>query len=208
MKKGLLAFLVLGIIGFVFFINCEQEVPVKQNFAKPLVAVPVAPSSDPSRVVVLDSFTDGTFNYYFIDGGYVRNSFIAVIQEVHYNGITPMNSSATTVTEETITDSMTELFSNTYQNTTTTSAKASISIGNSWIGAKASVAKTQTNMSIQNRSLETSWTSVQNYASTSTISFTVGNSNEPAGWYRYSMYAIADLYFIVKTTRDNEHLVE
>jgi hypothetical protein len=95
--------------------------------APALRAVPVAASSSAPKV--LDSYTDGSKNYYLIDVGYIRNTYVSdVVAPIHYNGITPMSLSRTTVTETSITEAMKNTIISSITESNTRSNKVGIDV--------------------------------------------------------------------------------
>jgi hypothetical protein len=179
-----------------------------------LRAITVAAStSDP---VVLDSYTDGTKNYYLIDVGYIQRMFVSTIAEAYYNGMTPLSYSRTTVNQTTVTESMTEIISNSITVSNTQSAK--VGIQGAWeksfpIAGKFSVKLdaewngSWTNTSISSKSTTTSVSKMESYAESVTTSFIIGEHGEPKGNHRYGLYAVCDVYFIITTSLDNQQLL-
>ena len=176
--------------------------PALLTLSPALRAVPTAAST--SSPMVLDSYTDGTKNYYLIDVGYVRNMYVSKIFGGHYNGASPMTFSKTTINTNTVTNALTEtisesvIFSDTKSNkkgidvaveTEFPFAKFSAKLKLEWEGSK-------TNSNTSSKSTETSVSKTQSFAESLTVSTTVGENGEPEGYYRYSVYAVSDIYFI------------
>jgi hypothetical protein len=179
-----------------------------------LRAVPVAASSSSPKV--LDSYTDGSKNYYLIDVGNIRNTYVSdVVAPVHYNGITPMSLSKTTIAETTVAEAMKNTVANSITISDSQNHKVGIEAGYDTkipllgfsVKLKYEWSGTWTNSNTTTRSTETSITETRRYSESLSISFTIGNHGEPAGYYRYSIYAIADIYFLLSTSLDNQELL-
>lgn len=179
-----------------------------------LRAIPVAASSSAPKV--LDSYTDGINNYYLIDVGYIRNTYISdVVAPVHYNGITTMSLSKTTVTESSIAQAMRETITNSVTVSNTQSHKTGIDAawknkfpvaGEFSVQLKYEWTGSWTNTSTTTRSTETSVTDTKRYSDSLTIAYRIGDNGEPAGYYRYALYAISDVYFVISTSLDNQQI--
>jgi hypothetical protein len=183
------------------------------NLEEALRAKPIA-ASNYGEPEILDSWTKGDRNYYIIYAGEIRNTFVSEIAYVHYIGF-PIGFSKTTVTEKAVTNSMTQtvsnsiVFSNTSQTKSTLDAaiKAKIKIVDFSVGLK--LEESITNSVSNTKSTETSISSVTSTVETnaSTISFEIGKSGEPVGHYRYSLYDVSDVYFVISTSLDNSTLL-
>jgi len=59
------------------------------------------------------------------------------------------------------------------------------------------------------KSLATSIESIESFTHSlgNQLTFTIGEHNESAGWYRYALYAVSDVYFIVSTDLNNQNLL-
>ncbi|MDR1804168.1 MAG: InlB B-repeat-containing protein [Treponema sp.] len=196
--------------------NPGNGVPPTPSLA--LRAVPVAASSSAPKV--LDSYTDGSKNYYLIDVGYIRNMYVSdVVAPLHYNGITPMSLSRTTVTSTTIAEAMRDTITNSITQSNTQSGKVGLDVAwkntlgigkleSQWsVGLKLEWSGSWTNSNTTTRSTETSITETRSRSESVSISFTIGNNGEPAGYYRYALYSVSDVYFILSTSLDNQELL-
>ena len=196
--------------------NPVNGVPPTPSLA--LRAVPVAASSSAPKV--LDSYTDGSKNYYLIDVGYIRNMYVSdVVAPLHYNGITPMSLSRTTVTSTTIAEAMRDTITNSITQSNTQSGKVGLDVAwkntlgigkleSQWsVGLKLEWSGSWTNSNTTTRSTETSITETRSRSESVSISFTIGNNGEPAGYYRYALYSVSDVYFILSTSLDNQELL-
>ena len=184
------------------------------NAAPALRAVPIAAST--STPIVLDSYTDGIKNYYLIDVGYIRNIYISTVAIAHYNGLTPISSVRTIINQETITEGLKETVSNSITVSDTQNHKAGIEAawkkkfpvaGEFSAKLKYEWAGSWTNSNTSTRSTETSVAKTNSFTDSLTTSFTIGGNNEPPGYYRYALYAICDVYFIISTSLDNQQLL-
>jgi len=179
-----------------------------------LRAVPTA-SGSPSNPMVLGSRTDGSKNYYLIDVGYVKNVFISTILEAAYNGMTPISVSKTTINENTITESLADTISNSITVSSSVSTKIGIeeAVKATIPGEEFSVklnlelASSISTSNASTRSTQTSVSDTKKVAESYSTSFTIGEHGEPAGNYRYALYAVCDVYFIISTSLDNQKLL-
>jgi hypothetical protein len=193
------------------------EDPTDPDFVTDLFAlrpVPVA-SSSTSTPIVVGSYSDGDRNYYLIDVGYIRNVYVSTAAIVHYNGMTPMSFSRTLITENTVTNALTKTASDSITISDTQSRKTSVETAyeNSipfagTFSAKLGVEweRSWNNTNTYARSTETSVSTTIATSETTNISFTVGENGEPAGWHRYALYAVCDVYFIISTSLNNQDL--
>ena len=192
--------------------------PTPVTLSPALRAVPTAASA--ASPVVLDSYTDGNKNYYLIDVGYVRNMFVSTILAAAYNGMTPISVSKTTISTSTVTEALTETISESITISDTQSGKTGISIEAAWekkfpivgkFSAKLNIygewSGSWTNSNTSSKSKETSVSKTESLAESYTTSVTVGEHGEPAGNYRYALYATSDVYFIISTSLDNDKLL-
>jgi hypothetical protein len=186
--------------------------PVTLNPA--LKALPTA-STTGSSPVVLDSRTDGTKNYYLIDVGNVRNMFVSTVLQAAYNGMTPISVSKTTINTRTITEVLTDTIAESIVISNTQTGKVGIeaawkqqfSIGEFFAKLKLEWTGSWTNSNTSSKSTETSVSKTESIAESYTTSVTIGEHREPAGNYRYALYAVCDVYFIIPTSLDNKQLL-
>ena len=180
-----------------------------------LRAVPTA-SGTASSPKLLDSYTDGSKNYYLIDVGYVRNMFVSTVLQAAYNGMTPISVSNTTINTTTITNGLTDTISESITISNTQDVK--VGIEGAWknkfpgvgeFSAKLNVEwkGSWTNLATSSKSTETSVSETKSVAESYTTSVTIGEHGEPAGNYRYALYAICDVYFKISTSLDNQSLL-
>jgi hypothetical protein len=188
--------------------------PDPKTLSPALRAVPTAAST--ASPEVLDSYTDGTNNYYLIDVGYVRNMYVSTILAAAYNGMTPISVSKTTISTSTVTEALTETISESITISDTQSGKVGIEaawkktfplVGTFSAKIKAEWTGSWTNSNTSSKSKETSVSRTESLAESYTTSVTVGEHGEPAGNYRYALYATCDVYFIISTSLDNDKLL-
>jgi hypothetical protein len=136
--------------------------------------------------------------------------------EAAYNGMTPILVSKTTISTSAITDVLTETTSESITISNTQSGK--VGLETSWkkkfpfvgeFSAKLNVewAGSWTNSNTSSKSTVTSVSKTESLAEQYNTSVTVGEHGEPAGNYRYALYATCDIYFIVSTSLDNGELL-
>nr|AGS51785.1 hypothetical protein [uncultured bacterium contig00053] len=229
-KKTIIMMAILAFVLSISFISCglldlvseitdpessETDPADSMTLAPALRAVTTA-SSNNANPIVMSSYTDGTYNYYLIDVGFIQNMYVSAIGFLHYNGMTPMSLSQSTISETTITNAMTETisdsitFSNTqsgkvgiqfaYEKSILFIRKFSVKLNGEWAGS-------WTNTTTSTRSRETSVSTAESYGRSESISFTVGEHGEPEGFYRYALYAVCDVYFVISTSLDNQELI-
>ena len=208
--------LVLPLVLFSLFtaVSCIPDIKIPEQKHAPLRATPVASTTKLGAPLILDSYRDFSYNYYLIDVGYIKNTYVSTMSIAHYNGTTPISSSFTTVTEKSVAQALTNSVSDSV--TITNENEVSVSLGTSYeanigvhtfgveleLGWKGTWGNVIENV----KSVETSIESIQSVSNSSTISFTVGSNDEAAGWYRYAMYATCDVYFVLTLSRDNATL--
>ncbi|MCL2522929.1 MAG: hypothetical protein FWE36_08740 [Erysipelotrichales bacterium] len=166
--------------------------------------------------IIIDSATDGINNFYLIDGGMITNVPIASTIPITFNGVTPITVSfqRTTISEENVQRALSETVSHSVATTRMNTAGVSVTSGT---GSESPV-----NLQV-NRHFSRTWGTVTTNTNSTTdtfatatsisesisesITFTIGNNNEPVGDYRLSLFAIADIYFIITTSLDNNNLL-
>jgi alpha-tubulin suppressor-like RCC1 family protein len=177
-------------------------------------------------VEVVDSYSDGIVNYYIVKAGHIQNTHIATTNILYYNGVTPITSTTVTVTEKSIGNKLVD----TATSSSRFASSSSSDIGGS-IGAGVSI-ETEVGFIVSMKqsfeflvegsfnytsssesenesssSTETSFEKIITTAVENSTSFTVGENGEKAGWYRYGLYAVADLYYVINTSLDNKELI-
>lgn len=174
-----------------------------------LRAKPVSPN-EASQIVILDSYFENGKNYYLLDVGYIKNSYITTLALVNYTGI-PISFSKTTTNSYEIQNSVSNTISESYAISFTDGMK--MSIGSSakffdcgidtklewnWsLGASANTGKSMVNTE----------TSASMYSESQTIEYTFGYNEAESGFYRYALYGTLDVYYICVTDQNNETLI-
>jgi hypothetical protein len=168
---------------------------------------------------ILDSYTDGTNNYYILDAGYIKNVFISNLAEVDYVGLPYNNYIVTATVTSQITDSLTEAVSSTHTYSRTDSTKIGLSaqwknkvnlfVAKSELTVKASAEWTWTGTTTDTDTKSTSNTTAtaQTYSEQKTFPFSLGANSEPLGYYRYALYGVVDVYYIIETSPDNQAML-
>lgn len=195
----------------------EMDTPLAYSTERYIsVCAPLENNAPP----LIASSTDYYYNYYLVDGGYIKNVPISSGATLEYNGRTAMtvrfeqSSVTTSRVEESMAKTISETVSETKMNqlggkfsyetgelAKLLSGKISIeaSYTREWgtiIDKAISMANTYTVASEEVESL------------TQSIEFTIGNNGEKEGSYRLSMVTICDVYYLVTTDRDNMGLIE
>jgi uncharacterized repeat protein (TIGR02543 family) len=167
---------------------------------------------------LIDYFTDGESNFFLIDMGTVRNSYISTIATAAHR-TSRTEFTLTNVTMETLQQashqSITDSVTITDTRSTTHTAGVSVSVTakipfvkeakfqGSWNGSWTT---THSHAAANTQSLQTSDTRIQQM--TETVSITnIMDRSDPHGIYRYALYAVKRIHFIVETTRDNSQIL-
>jgi hypothetical protein len=141
--------------------------------------------------------------------------YISTIAAIKYTGV-PVDFTKTIASTETVTNSLTTTVSESIAISNTLGVKTSIG---EEVGAKIGLA----NFAVKTN-FETSWsgtlsvtgskstsntaTTATQYAESQTIKYQIGANDKdwPLGRYRYALYGVCDVYFILKTSPDNQTL--
>jgi len=192
----------------------NQEPPVPSRFlTSSLSEKPVAPSTG-NVPRVIDSYKAATENYYLLDSGYIGDVYISTIAQVDYTGV-PLNFSKTVTETSQVTNSLTESISNSYYTSRTDSTKISIAFEESTkFGGTGFVAKqnldwtwTGTTSETNTKSTSNTTTTTNIYATSQQVSYSFGNNTAAPGRYRYAIYGVVDVYYIITTSPDNQELL-
>jgi len=181
-----------------------------------LRAIPVATDPTGENPEVLGSYTDGNNNYYLIDVGYVQDMYISTLFLFGYNGMTPITEKRITTTTSTVKTALTDIISKSIAVTTSlntkigikTAVKEKIPFGpefSAQLNVETAASLTEATNTL--RSSQTSVERINSYSETKESTITFGGHGEPAGSHRYTLYSICDVYFLLKTSRDNKELV-
>jgi len=171
------------------------------------------------KSIVYDSYaeinTGVLTNYYFIEVGIIRNMYISTLSNIRYNGMTPISYSKTSINETSISQNIKETISKSIKISDTNKKKVDLSlnlekipiIGSFIPKASYTWEGTKTKENIETNAIEKSLAEATKQSESETVSYTIGNTGEPAGWHRVALYADYHVYFIVKTSADKQELL-
>jgi hypothetical protein len=185
--------------------------------------VPYVPGSGSSNSILARAAGDSPYNlvfsafdnisdsyYYVFLLGHVNLVPLAYRQAVAYNGTTPVTIgySASNVTESSIAQSVEQATEHSF----------STNMSHGWefsteFGFKGPVAHANFQVAVHgeygqettdSRSTTNTYETAQSKSSeiTDEISLTIGDHNEPPGLYRYSLFTITDLYYVLETDQN------
>jgi hypothetical protein len=165
---------------------------------------------------VIDSYTDGTYNYYLLHVGYVKLVPIAYGDSPYYNGVTPIEvySSTSKVTTKSIEASIEKCFSNTVTNSDTQEYSAGIKVGATYgiVSGELSAGwkGSWTNAEAKSYSTTNTYTTAESLSTTdtNTIKYTIGENGEAVGSYRLTWFATCDMYLFLKLNANNTQVIE
>ena len=153
--------------------------------------------------------------YYFYVLGLIRSVPLASTLAIYYNGVTPQTISyqRSDVNETSISNSVATAIEYSITESRTNTWEVGVEVGfDDGLVAKASSKRggSQGWDVTNSRSLSNTLTTSQSTASGETFSytFTIGEKNEPAGSYRYALFSIVDVYYVVVTDRKRESVIE
>ncbi|MDY4592650.1 MAG: hypothetical protein SO434_04525 [Eubacteriales bacterium] len=176
-------------------------------------AEPVAISTS-AKMKVKDSYTDGQYNYYLINVGYIKNMYMSTLAMVEYNG-NPIDFSETVTTTATYMESLTYCVENSITFSKSNSNSVGIEIGTEIGFGKNNKFKisgqytwegVDTNSSSTNTSKQDTTQKADSFARSQVCNFSLGKGDKE-GCYRYAIYATCDVYFNIKTSKDNANLL-
>ena len=161
---------------------------------------------------LIDASTDYIYNYYLLDAGYVKNVPIAHGIETRYDGehSPTITYSKSTVTTEEVASSIEKTASETISNTTMNTFGGGVEGSWGWFTAKLEYSR-QWGTTIENENSLTSVYTVANQTSEgmeNSISYTIGEYTDEEGYYRISLVTTCDVYYLVKTNRNNTELID
>jgi len=194
-----------------------------------LIAEPIAASSNFEKPEILTSWTDGTKNYYVIYAGYIRNTFVSsIFGPEHYDGFHQVEVQMKEINTSTVTKSVTETVSNSIvvsnalktniglEEAIKTSAKAGAGIdkifsveGSIENSIKINLGMEKSINTTKGITTTTSINDIKTYVESKETSrkMTFGLNGAPKGYYRYALYSVSDVYFVVSTSRNNQELL-
>lgn len=198
-------------------INTDIQTDLRMSLNRyEVVSAPVESNSLP----IIRSATDYTYNYFFLDGGYINNAPISSSTGIMYDGVTPIKVtfSKSNLSSSNVTSSIQKTISETISTTWTGSAKLSLAaegklgfkiLSELKLGIGAEYSRQWGTITDKANSYSDSYSVASELAEqlTTTLEYTIGNNNEEPGIYRLSMFSISDIYYLVKTSRDNKELI-
>jgi hypothetical protein len=159
---------------------------------------------------------DNSHYYYVFLLGHIDLVPVAYREPVIYNGVTNaiVRYEKSNATQDSFSQSVSNAFQHSVSNKTTTNfgivAKAGVDLGPFSASVKTSYSNQVINEESSTRSFESTWgtasTKISSY--TNTLEMIIGNNNEPAGKYRYSLFCTTDVYFVVKTNKAKTQVVD
>ena len=194
----------------------EQIIAVESSDFKAtsMNSEPVAASTSISKLVVEDSMTDGNYNYYLINVGYVKNMYISTVAMIHYTGV-PMtfsksyknSSSYMTSMTKCVEESITVKESDSHTATISASWEKQFKETNTFkVEGSYSYQKNYGSEETNKESRSSTIESATAYEESIKINGSFGK-NEIEGFYRYAIYGTCDIYFNIKTSKDNSELL-
>ena len=165
---------------------------------------------------IYDSFTDGTYNFFLLDIGTLRHTFLAnIIIPTWFPGFGTLTMNHTTTNSTAVTQGATSSMTNSLTTTTTaglsSTLSSSIQLGPQVSRVTAGISVTAdfsvTQAQTQNRSWSTNVTEAVTEGTTDSLGYTI-TSSDPMGYYRAALFATSEIFIILQTTRDNSALIE
>ncbi|MDR0909503.1 MAG: InlB B-repeat-containing protein [Spirochaetaceae bacterium] len=238
MKSKIFVLRMLSLVFICVFISCQQTVSTTGGDEPyPALKAVTVPKSDTGIPDIIYSWTDGESNIFVCDLGWITNTFAgASAGPAYYDGTHTPTLTATDYNETTVSNALSEILTDSIEVTNETSigheegteTGSSDSLGGEVGGSIKkfldikgtyehvwSTTETSSDSIIQaiantvgsSRSTETSLETAVTKGKQSSVGFSVVDS-DPIGLYRIGVYTIADAYLVVKTSRDNQTLLE
>jgi len=187
----------------------------------PDVRYDVVAAPQPNNLpIIMQSATDGKYNYYLLDIGYINNVPIFSGNTVRYTGQIPLTVSftKTTVEEKKVEEAVSKTISESTQDADIRELGGKIGFETAGIaklwGAKISgeinYSRTWGTVKENTTSITSTYTTARTTAQSleESISFTVGEHGETVGFYRLTLFSTCDVYFLLKTNQDNSQIIE
>jgi len=184
--------------------------------------VPYSKSGVKSSVADNLEFTDydDEYNYYFFVLGHINSVPLAYRQAVYYNGKSDLTIgySSSNITQTSISSSIAEASEHSISKSNTTTwdneLGGKVEIGPQWLKFEASYkhnwggseSTEKTNSRSFSNTFETSKSKAEEIKDE--IVENLGNSDRPAGMYRWSLFSTTDVYFVVVTDRAKTKVIE
>ncbi|GHU23668.1 hypothetical protein FACS1894164_08590 [Spirochaetia bacterium] len=175
--------------------------------------------------IPLSSTTDGTYNYYILYIGRIDHVPIVYETARTYNGTTPitLSFSKSLVTTSSVEQSTTNTFSESVTNSASLEASIAKKVKGEFklglfeeleVGASnelqtsltASMSTAVTKSYSTENTYSTSYSKVKTLEDTET--YTLGEHNEPAGKYRYTLEGTVDMYLFLKLNKTNTAVID
>ena len=181
--------------------------------------VVAAPQPD-NLPIIMQSVTDGTYNYYLLDIGYIKNVPISYGNTIKYMGQTPLTVSftRTSVEEHKVEESISKTISESTQVTHMNELGGklgveTVGIAKLWgakITAEVEYKRTWGTVTDNATSTTSTYTTANSIAQSleESIVYTVGEHGEAAGFYRLTLFATCDVYYLLTTKKDNSQIVD
>jgi uncharacterized repeat protein (TIGR02543 family) len=159
---------------------------------------------------IVYSAHDDTNNYYVFLLGHINYVPLAYRAAIIYGGRTPIyiEYSKSNVTASSISTSVTEAYTRSVTVSTSLNWSISTEVGmkDDWLSAKVSeTIGGSIGLDVTNtRSVANTFTTASSKAEeiTSSVSYTIGNNDEPIGKYRWSLFVTTDVYYVLITDRN------
>ncbi|MBO4962526.1 MAG: hypothetical protein J6C97_01985 [Clostridia bacterium] len=171
-----------------------------------------APAND---IIIAYAFEDEDYNYYMIDLGYVKNALVSSGNVFEYNsnyvGQT-ISLDSTITSEESISKGLTETVSKTVSKTEMNSVEVGVGIKkNAKIGevsAHLNYTRTWGTVTDNQNSVASSTETTESFGNSLGNSYSYSfKAGDKAGYYRYAIYGVADIYLVLTTTKDNQTII-
>jgi len=181
----------------------------QKNTLSPLRAVPITASGSINQRI-LCSYSSNDQNRFLIRVGHINNTLTNILSEHRFSGH-EINITASIVTNESITRSMTETVTSSI--TVTNSHQHTVGVNAGWQGASFSAnisyewTGTWSNSAENSNSLSTSVSQINETIQSRQYNYTIRSGNS-LGTYRLALYSTSDVFFVVTTTRNNQVLIE
>jgi hypothetical protein len=188
----------------------SQKLPTEFGLALKAMTSPASTTKTPK---VLASYTEGGSNYYLVDVGHISDMYISTIAMVDYTGV-PVDFTKTITDATTYTTSLTETVSKSVTVSDTHGGKVSVGVEykRKFIVSEFTAKGTfewswsETDSQTDSRSTSDTAATATQYADSQTIKYQFGANDHPLGKYRAAIYGVCDVYFIIKTSQDNQTL--
>ena len=159
---------------------------------------------------------DNSHYYYVFLLGHIDLVPVAYREPVIYNGVTNaiVRYEKSNATQDSFSQSVSNAYQHSVSNKTTTNfgvvAKAGVDLGPFSASVQISYNNQVINEESSTRSFESTWGTASSKISsyTDTLEMIIGNNNEPAGKYRYSLFCTTDVYFVVTTNKAKTQVVD